>query len=226
MQERSFIRRGIHTEGSEAGLSLVPLPLMHFIFNLFAHNTDFTGLNMPGGVRLAASAYADDLLLFCGDLQDIEVVLSFFQKVEVATDSRLNKAKTKSLSLSRSHINVSSLAQYLVPEFKICGVFFSCRGYNNVVDYNMTSLIQKITKKLPKYPLLEVSLPGKVLLRNSCIHPLITYFAAVYLPSKGQFAHIEKEIFVFLWDGKTEMVARKSVMTSLEGGGHGLESLI
>ena len=90
---------------------------------------------------------------------------------------------------------------------------------------NVSSKLEVIEKKLDELKFLSLSLTGKVRLINSVIHSQLFYLNGVYLPPKKELDEIRALRFQFIWDGKREVIERKTMETSKEHGGLGLNNL-
>ncbi|KAI8501380.1 hypothetical protein Bbelb_206510 [Branchiostoma belcheri] len=83
----------------------------------------------------------------------------------------------------------------------------------------------KFKAKLQAWKDRQLTLFGKTLVVNSIATATLWYIAPVYPLPPSVKVKIEKEIHHFLWDGKTEVVARRTLLLPKEKGGLGLVSV-
>jgi hypothetical protein len=182
--------------GVRQGCPLSPTLYVIYVqatINLLKSESGIQGLGLPTGKRAKVSAYADDLLLFCQHWE-VERVMKVFRTIESATGSCLNTNKTKVLNLSGHLV----LPQCEVTSLKILGVVFSTKGHYFDSAANLAIAKEKVKTKLEGWQSLGLSLPGKVLLVNIAVIPVVYYACAVFLPKVETLKEIRKEIFSFL----------------------------
>lgn len=147
--------------------------------------------------------------------------LIFFDKVEKASGSCVNRHKTMVLKLPGC---VEQLP-HVVDSIKILGVFFHTENRNVSIQKNYSAIKERLLCRLNKYSKFNLTLPGKVLVANSLFFPLAYHASAVYEPPVDFLAEVEASIYGWRWEHKREMVGRKIMETSSENGGLGLENL-
>ena len=225
LSDTLYINRGVR-QGCPLSASLYVVYLQIFLNVLNGGGLyGIDGIKTPGGSCIKTSAYADDLVLFCRDEYDVKKCFNLFQEIARITGSQLNKDKTEILNLSTPRIT-TELQQYLRGQVKICGIVFANEDFKEISKRNVTLKLERIQKKLEKLKFLNVTLTGRVLLVNSIIHSQLYYLSGVYLPAKKDLEDIRRLSFRFLWNEKQEVIKRKTIETSKDHGGLGLNNLV
>ena len=133
------------------------------------------GFNKPYGNLIKLTAYVDGLLIFCKTGKQ-QKIFEFFDKVEAATGSSLNKTKTKIMGLTGSSVSLD----YLVNSLQTGGLTFYNKSYKRSREKNFEVVISKIKTRLEKLNrIAELFFMGKVLFLNTSVASLIFHTAEV-----------------------------------------------
>ena len=196
-------------------------PLARYIMS----RRDIKGFHIPGGggVSVKLLQYADDATCVATSQTDIVNFFKSFVLFEKATGASLNLKKTHGLKLGaflgrklKGEIN------WVEDQIIINGI---CFGTPNCVRSFWKSLCAKAIAKLKPWENRGCTLLGKVAIVNACIYSLFYYVARVYLPDENFYKDIQKAVFKFVWQKKTELVSRDTFALSLDKGGLGLDNL-
>lgn len=111
---------------------------------------------------------------------------------------------------------------YVVNSLKVCGIWYSKQDSQTL---NTVKTVEKMKDQISKYKNHRLTLPGKVLILNTLILPLLFYVTAAFLPNEIHLKPFEKKVFSFLWEGesKRDSINRESFPKSKERGGRGLD---
>lgn len=221
LTERVDITRGVR-QGCPLSPTLYVLYVQASI-NYLNSAAGIRGLALPSSeARIRVSAYADDLLLFCNHHSDVVKVNEYFALLRRATGSCINEAKTKCLNLQSE----APAVHHQTDELKVLGVLFSNKGYEHDCIRNMQMVKARVVTKISKWEKLDLSIPGKVLLLNSSVAPLLYHLSGVFLLKNKHIEEIRKLFYSFVWGaGKREVVARNTIETDKSAGGMGLVRL-
>ena len=164
------------------------------------------------------SQYADDTTLILANDFSITRAFNIIKIFEHVTGSRLNSQKTEGLWIGSAVGRPSGPVDitWVTDKLKILGVFF---GLTDLTHANWTNRVIKLEKRLNLWKSRTLSLKGKSMIINTLGASGLWYTATV-LPMPGSVrTRVNKAIFDFLWNGKTEQVKRDTCHLPLALGG-------
>ena len=198
------VERGVR-QGCPLSPSLYVI-YVHVFLNFLLQQGDIRGLEVPGNT-VKVSAYADDLLFFCGDQGEVKRIYDIFDLIYEATGSRINKNKTEILNLSDTRWELGQQ----VDQLKVYGVVFNRGKWESLAGKNCQLVTKKIENRLEWYARMCLSLHRKVLLLNSSINSLVFHVASVFLPAEKVLKAVARKVYSFIWNNKREPVARECI---------------
>lgn len=102
---------------------------------------------------------------------------------------------------------------------KILGVLF---GREEGAALNWGQKVQAVKTRLGMWRTRGLSITGKVMALKADVLPSLNHLALVY-PVPAQCARLlEREVFSFIWGGKTELVSRETMRRDVGRGGRGV----
>ncbi|KAI8478588.1 hypothetical protein Bbelb_436860 [Branchiostoma belcheri] len=184
------------------------------------------GVKVPGANQeIKMVQYADDNTCVLSDQPSIDRTFETIGRYEAGTGSKLNMGKTEALWLGSwrgRRDEPYPIKRWTSDSLTILGSPIG--GVRLAVDAWMQRFA-KFKAKLQAWKDRQLTLFGKVLVVNSIATATLWYIAPVYPLPPSVKVKIEKEIHHFLWDGKTEVVARRTLLLPKEKGGLGLVSV-
>ena len=181
-------------------------------------------LPIPGRVAPKTLQYADDITLLLSADTSLYALFNICDSFRRATGSTINLDKTKGLPLGNPDLS-ASITQRIhwcdAVGIEILGVHFF-RDYKRSKNYNWMLLIGHLTVQLQKLQARPLSLKGKVLVLNSLVLSRLWYIASVFPIPTSEFRELERQIFDFIWSGKTSPIQRRTVYLPSADGGLGL----
>uniref|UniRef100_A0A3Q2ZXK0 Reverse transcriptase domain-containing protein n=1 Tax=Kryptolebias marmoratus TaxID=37003 RepID=A0A3Q2ZXK0_KRYMA len=213
------VRQGCALSGMLYALSLEPL--------LQKLRSSIRGLVLPGfSNNIVLSAYADDVVVFVKDQQDVAVLTEITERFSVLSAARVNWGKSEALAVGAWPAGFPVLPRGLTwrkDGFKYLGVFL---GSDSMVKKNWENVEDKIKNKLSKWKWLhsQMSYRGRVLVLNNLVASQLWHKLAVLDPPSGLLAKIQAEMVEFFWSGR-HWVPQSVLFLPREEGGQGLVHL-
>ena len=176
------------------------------------------GIAYPGanGQTSKLVQYADDTTLTLKD--DLSVLRSFdiISRFESGSGSKLNITKTEGTFVGQQAGKTQGPVPITWREDNIT-VLGTMIGQNTTQNWNKTT--EKLEKKLEIWSSRKLSIKGRAVLIKTYALATIIYLATTFRPPRDIITRINKAIFKFLWQGRTELINRTTMcMTQGEGG--------
>ena len=178
------------------------------------------GIQIPGSNQQQSkvSQYADDTTLILANNYSITRCFHIVNIFEKGSGSRLNTTKTEGLWIGRSAgrqtgpVNIT----WVTDKLKILGLYF---GHANLEHANWDPRLSKLTNRLNSWKQRTLSLRGKALITNILGASNLWYTASVYPMPEWVHTRVNTALYDFLWNSKTELVARTTCQLPLARGG-------
>uniref|UniRef100_A0A8P4KAC5 Reverse transcriptase domain-containing protein n=1 Tax=Dicentrarchus labrax TaxID=13489 RepID=A0A8P4KAC5_DICLA len=213
------VRQGCALSGMLYALSLEPL--------LQKIRSSVRGLFLPGfNSSVVLSAYADDVVVFIKDQQDVCVLNSVIQKFSVVSAARVNWRKSEALAVGEWREGLPVLPQSLIwrrEGLKYLGIYL---GNSDIGKKNWENILEKVDNKLAKWRWLhpQISFRGRVLILNNLVASMLWHRLACLDPPTGLIAQIQVNIVNFFWN-KLHWIPQSVLFLSRDEGGQGLVHL-
>ena len=219
----NFISDPININRSvKQGCSLSPL-LYILCLEPFArkvrNDKDIKGIKLPGSPdEIKISLFADDSTGVLTTDYSIHKFLYWINLFGKASGSKLNKDKTKGLWLGewKNRKDNYRFGIDFVDSLKIVGIRF---GNNVSQDDIWNPILLKFEKKLDEWKNRKLSLLERCIIINLVACSKIWYVGSVMYMSKYYVSRFQKLVFKFLWNIKSEPLARDTVYLSKQLGG-------
>jgi exonuclease III len=202
------VERGVR-QGDPLSPLLYILAFEPLIRNLEKH---IQGIKL-GNQYFKTSAYADDLTIGIGSPLDWDIVQSFLNLYEAASNAKINKTKTKLVPLTpvARRVELINEEQFIKLEEQDSLVIL---GYNILVNGQpkkdlWTTTINKLKEALNNITNRNLSFKGKILIAKSLILSKIWYSAYLQPPNRKQVAEINRVISLWI-KGTSRMLPRYS----------------
>ncbi|XP_074266683.1 uncharacterized protein LOC141589961 [Silene latifolia] len=181
-------------------------------------------------MKLNHLMFADDLLLFSkGDITSIMILLRGFATFSAATGLHMNTQKSNiyfngvTQSVREDILKISGFIEGSIP-LKYLGVPISA-GKLAVKHY--TVLIEKVIHRIRAFGAKKLSYAGRLILVNSVLTSLYSYWAAIFIIPKCVLRKIDSICRNYLWDGsskylRTPKVSWEKVCSPKSEGGLGI----
>lgn len=181
-------------------------------------------INLPIKENILTLQHSDDTNILVPDADSVEAVFSATKSFCDASGAKLNVEKTKILRIGLGRHDTLPLSgpQPTNGPIRILGVWFNAKGVapNNV--RNFTDFLQKAVKE-PAFE--ELSMLAKAQVVRTKFLPKITYGLPLIQATKLDLVRWEGKIYSFLWAGKQESIARKTLALPTSRGGLNIPDL-
>ena len=172
------------------------------------------------------SQYADDLMTIVTDINSIGEIFDVFKRYEVATNAKINKAKTEALWVGgwRNRTDTPFNIRWKKDYVKFLGVYvgnITNREERMMISrLNFEEVEDKIKKKLSFWNGSGISIKGKIRVVNTFVLPKIFYRLECVDLIKEAKLSIERKIRQFLWNERRVGRINFAVLTlQYENGG-------
>ena len=165
------------------------------------------------------TAFADDCkFVIISDLS-VSAIFEHFDNYSKFSGSKVNKDKTELMFIGiwRNRTD-TPLNIKRVEYMNIFGITF---GSKNARD-NWDPVVENILQRMNLFSSRKLSLPAKAKVINVMILAKAWYMAAIIPPPRTVQLIITRNIFNFLWSGKSETINRNTMYLPLEEGGVGI----
>ena len=187
---------------------------------------DIKGFLLPGasGLQFKVAQYADDTTAIVKDYRSLVSLFEAISFYERGTGAKLNRSKTKAMWLgSWKDCQDEPLGLTWVRKVKILGVVF---GVDNTERDNWEPRLSKLDKSLSLWRSRSLSLLGKVLILNILALSKLLFLSRFLQPPKWVVDKVNNLIWPFLWGGRMETVARRTILCPTSKGGLGLKDFV
>ena len=173
-----------------------------------------------GEYEIKLTQYVDDMTVFVSNRLSAQRLFAVLDRFKLASGLQMNIDKTEGLWLGRNkncHDTPFGIKWPKEP-VKVLGVYFSYDKHASE-RCNFVTKLEQLTRQLHWWKARDLSLLGKVLIVKTIGLSKFTYIANVlHIPEKV-IQDVNKEIYGFLWNGKTDKVKRSIVIQDYEHGG-------
>ncbi|XP_074277569.1 uncharacterized protein LOC141601204 [Silene latifolia] len=183
---------------------------MEYLSRVLAYTTDtlpFKFYPMCGQLKLSHLMFADDLLLFSkGDVTSIMVLLRSFATLSSASDVQMNSTKTNayfngvSRELKTDILQISGVIEGQLP-FRYLGIPVTC---GRLKKADCPVLVEKTVSRIRSFGTKKLSYAGRLVLVNSVLTALYSYWINIFLIPKGVLNKINSICRNYLWEGSVD----------------------
>lgn len=213
----------ILSRGVRQGCPLSPLLYiltMEVLAVNIRNNPVIKGLSLPGIPTSlpVLSLYADDTSVVVSTDASIVAVFDTYDTFEQGTGSKLNLSKCEGLWLGawRNRVDCPVAIRWTSDKVKILGIYI---GFGDLHECNWRSRIDAVDNCLASWRHRSLSYQGKALVINSLALSRIWYVASLVHMPVWVLKELNSLTFKFFWNGKKDLVARRSVTQPTDYGG-------
>jgi len=161
------------------------------------------------GNELKLSQYVHDTNFSCADLASVEKALEVVKNFGILAGLKLNRKKTKAISLGRWERNKSNPLQlkWLHSPVKILGIYVSYNeNGNKQINFNLK--LRKLQTNLNMWKARDLTLFGRVLIIKSSGRSQLVYSASNLTVPQEITPIITTKLLNFLWKNKRDKIKR------------------
>ena len=184
-------------------------------------NTDIKGIKMDilKPIEIKSSAYADDIVGYVTDNKSIDAYFNEFYNWEKFSGASINQTKTKIVVVNGDYENNNySLAESV----KILGIIFDKKGISRD---NYSNMNRKLKDALFIWNSTNISLIERVVACKTFLLSKVWFLATFCIFSKKDIKSLNSIIFSFIWNNKSELIKRNTLILPYEEGGLGMFNL-
>ena len=179
-----------------------------------------------GKEEIVIGQYADDtFFLLDGSENSLLCCLELLELFGECSGLKLNAEKTKAVwlgdvkEISEGLLSVKKIGWVMDGYFTLLGIDFFLDS-KKTVNNNYDKILQKIHNTLQPWYFRWLSLLGKIQVIKSLIVPkLVHLFTALPVPSDAFLKNLDSIFYQFIWNGKRDRIARKTLIGEIGNGG-------
>ena len=166
------------------------------------------------------SQLADDTTLFLKSKKDVTKALNLIEIFGSLSGLVLNREKSYGFQIG----NIPNIPEdfekikWNNKSVKTLGIIFN-KDTKEMLTLNWDKRIEKIKSIIKSWSCRQLSMIGKVQIIKSLLIPQITYLYSVLPMPKKYIQTVNKIMYKFLWNGKSEKIKRDAMTNSYDKGG-------
>jgi exonuclease III len=207
-------------------------PVSPYIFNLcveimghmIRQNSNIKGMKI-GKEKICLLQYADDTVLFLdGSEKSLKSALDLLFQFSKYSGLKPNISKTKAIWIGSKTNSTDTLnndfgLQWTVEPFSILGVIYTA-DLHNIEQLNFDDRLSNIQKEITHWSKRNITPIGKITVIKSLLLSKITHLLlSLPRPNALWIKELEKSFFKFIWGGKNDKIARKTLQLDFKRGG-------
>ena len=157
--------------------------------------------------------YADDITIFVRDVKSAKQALAVLNMFSKHSGLKMNKEKSEGMWLGAQKDNPDELFGIVWPKLpiKALGIYHSY-DVEAACNANFDDKIDKLIKQLHWWKARNLSLSGRILIVKSLGISKFTLAVSVLHVPDSKIKVINRELYAFIWNGKTDKVKKKLVI--------------
>ena len=151
-------------------------------------------------------------------------LLEILRKFETISGLKINTSKTEIMPIGKKNINTKTIVEkynlkWTQDPIKILGIEIHPEKYRRQ-DHNFRKKVEKIKGLLRVWQQRDLTLYGKcIVIKSLASSQLVYLFTTLDRPEEQLFAEIEKILFKFVWNNKSEKLKRNILKLPIDKGG-------
>ena len=208
-------------------------PLSSYLFVLVVemlaiairNNTKIHGLEIANH-NIKILQYADDTTAVLSDLQSATEFIEMLNRFKIISGLNINIEKTEAIWLGAFKNRKDSPLgiKWSKEPVKILGIYI-CNDQEEAIEWNFKKRLKQVQTTLSRWKCRDLSLTGKVLIIKCYAVSQFLYIAHLLPFPKHRIKEFEREIYAFLWNGKTHKVKMNTVIQDYCKGGQTMPDL-
>jgi len=170
--------------------------------------------------------YADDITMILTDFKSVNETIKTFETFGNHSSLRINKDKTEGMLIG-PWCNTTGLpkgVRWITGPIKLLGIYLSANP-NEQVALNFKNRLDALLRQLHWWKARDLSLRGKVLIIKMLGISKFQYIASLIHIPQPVVKEVDRIIYEFIWNGKTDKVKRKIFEQEFKRGGYNMITL-
>ena len=181
------------------------------------NNSNITGVKYQDH-EIKISLLADDTTIFTDDVKSLHIALEIIKSFKIASGLRINQSKTKLMQVGIKKQNTKTLKIDEVDRIYSLGTwFFTNTETINTFNYNNKFKQFKSTLQYWEHKKLNILERIKVVKTHALSK--LHYIMASLEITEDFVENVQKEVNLFIWEGKKPKIKQKVAYQSIEKGG-------
>ena len=169
---------------------------------------------------LKISQLADDTTLFLKSKDELKNALNIIKTFSSYSGLKLNKNKTEGIWIGKQKHCKEKVEEIKFTDkpVKVLGLYVG-RDKKKCEKLNWESKLEKARILMKSWEKRNLSLLGKILIVKTIIIPQFTFISSVTVTNKTYLDTLERDIYSFIWEGKSDKIKRNTLIAKYEDGG-------
>ena len=222
LSESFEVHRGCRQGDPIASLEFL-LPVQ-FMFLMIIANKDIKGINIKGK-EYKMTQFADDTtMILDGTQKSLQMSLNTIEIFGSYSGLKMNKEKTHIIWIGRNRATKEKLEtnptlHWGEVEFDLLGIKYHT-NLNKMMELNYSKYIKQAEQVIKHWNRRQLTPMGKItVIKTFIMSKFIHIFTSLPTPKEDKLKEINKMLYLFLWDNKTDKIKRERITQNYNNGG-------
>jgi exonuclease III len=188
-------------------------------------NINIKGYNVKSN-EIKLTQYADDITMILTDFESVNETIKTFDIFGKYSGLRINKDKTEGMLIGPwcNTTGIPKGIKWITGPMKLLGIYLSANP-NEHVALNFKNRLDALLRQLHWWKARDLSLRGKVLIIKTLGLSKFQYIASLIHIPQNVVKEVNRIIYEFIWNGKSDKVKRTIFEQDFKRGGYNMITL-